>query len=781
MSVVVFQNMTVHNAYTFDRFSIDLENQGAVLLVGENRDSGGANGAGKSAVLDMMPFILYGRSPRQNVNQRDIVNIRGSDGFLGELRFWAQGNNYLLRASVNHSRYGTGRALVCNGAPVPLKGSREVIAHTSRLIGHTQPEFQGLVHIPQQHISRLVNGSPAERAKILANRLGLGYYDLILKRVEARLKQARSTIDRIDKLDIRLEGLRTSISANHAVHRQTATLEGTRARRDAMRARRTGLNGQLGLLKERQRGQKRRIVIEAALDEADTDATEVCETSIARMRSDLARARADRDQLKPLLASCRERDEWRERLDALGDVRSVREVTHELDEVEAKLRRLDTVIVPNTKRRKEISSALRAIHTEDDPAAALAAMQLADQRVRDLKKEIDEARKNIEGGVCGACRRPYDDVDADDLERLRNRVGILRERRGEALDAASAAKDTYDAARKRASLLAERDELETDGMSHRAATRARTDADETAGSLETELQRAERYAAAQSALAQNLPQDDVEIISERLEAVVDQIGELETALDIHTALLERTSQLGALPEGDPDETACEIQGVEDDLSSLDDEIAELSHTIGTLDERLRATQEMISERDAIRGTLRTLTDERVEHSRLAALRRAVPRAKQTAVRDMVRTLTEYLPEYSAPFFDTPRDYWFEVDTDDAGAITFLMRQRDELLRTHQTSPGEQKRLVCAALFAALEMRRRSVGSCVRLLMADEIFASLCPTTGRAGLLTLVEREVERCGTVIVTTHHNDVSAASSWNKVWSVVRENDRSTLTTGD
>jgi DNA repair exonuclease SbcCD ATPase subunit len=100
-------NLKMKNFLSFADAEVNLNDRGLVLVEGENRDAGGSNGAGKSALFDAILFCLYGVTARglradsvitngrsyssvrlEFVHEGDTISIKRARGEDANLQLW---------------------------------------------------------------------------------------------------------------------------------------------------------------------------------------------------------------------------------------------------------------------------------------------------------------------------------------------------------------------------------------------------------------------------------------------------------------------------------------------------------------------------------------------------------------------------------------------------------------------------------------------------------------------------------------------------------------------
>lgn len=152
----------------------------------------GDNGHGKSALLDAITWALWGRARARSAD--DLIHAGASDMEV-EFEFELDGERYrVIRKRQRRGKYGTSdlqfAILAADGVYKPL--TERSVAETERLIQRTlrmsYETFTSSSFIQQGRADSFTTSTPAERKRVLAEILGLGYYDELESRAKEHLK-----------------------------------------------------------------------------------------------------------------------------------------------------------------------------------------------------------------------------------------------------------------------------------------------------------------------------------------------------------------------------------------------------------------------------------------------------------------------------------------------------------------------------------------------------------------------------------------------------------------
>ena len=161
----------------------------------------GANGHGKSALLDAITWCLWGKA-RGRV-QDDLISY-GADEARVELEFQARGTPY--RAIRRHARGGGRRRQAVTdlqlqvldgpeGHPITGNTVRETQAKIELLLGMDYDTFINSAFLLQGRADEFTNRTPAERKEVLAKILALANYDRLQDLAKGRLEETRAEVD----------------------------------------------------------------------------------------------------------------------------------------------------------------------------------------------------------------------------------------------------------------------------------------------------------------------------------------------------------------------------------------------------------------------------------------------------------------------------------------------------------------------------------------------------------------------------------------------------------
>jgi exonuclease SbcC len=168
----------------------------------------GANGHGKSALLDAITWCLWGEARAKT--QDELISY-GADEMRVELEFLARDTRY--RAIRSHARGGGRRRQgvtdlqlqITAGDPdlsgwQPITGNsvRETQARIEQVLGLDYDTFINSAFLLQGRADEFTNKTAAERKVVLGKVLGLAAYDQLQERARERLAERREAAVRLE-------------------------------------------------------------------------------------------------------------------------------------------------------------------------------------------------------------------------------------------------------------------------------------------------------------------------------------------------------------------------------------------------------------------------------------------------------------------------------------------------------------------------------------------------------------------------------------------------------
>ena len=174
----------------------------------------GANGHGKSALLDAITWALWGEARART--QDELVH-QGQRDMQVDLEFLARGTRY--RVSRRHTRPRSGRQgatslelqVASDDGYRPISGNtiRETADQIRQLLSMDYDTFINSAFLLQGRADEFTRHKPTERKRVLAEILNLSLYDRLKERakdaVATRRQEAALLLDQVERLQLEAE------------------------------------------------------------------------------------------------------------------------------------------------------------------------------------------------------------------------------------------------------------------------------------------------------------------------------------------------------------------------------------------------------------------------------------------------------------------------------------------------------------------------------------------------------------------------------------------------
>jgi DNA repair exonuclease SbcCD ATPase subunit len=165
--------LTASNVFSFHKLEFDFRNRGLVLLQGVNRDSTSAksNGAGKSACLDTLCWVLYGECLRLKDYDKIVNNSVGSDA-----EGIVEWDTYKVVRYRRHKKFKNDVHFFDYSSDKPeqtAKSNADTQKLIDRAIGLTYESFIKAIYFQQNTVTSFAKAKDSEQKTIIEDILGL--------------------------------------------------------------------------------------------------------------------------------------------------------------------------------------------------------------------------------------------------------------------------------------------------------------------------------------------------------------------------------------------------------------------------------------------------------------------------------------------------------------------------------------------------------------------------------------------------------------------------------
>lgn len=378
------RNLTLRNYRVFE--SLDLEVPGGLVGIY------GANGAGKSSLLEAMTWALYGRArtPKQG------IATTGTTGeCLVELGFDHDEHHYVIRRTISGMNH-TVKARVTTAGAVVADGPTEVARYVRALLGMDEHAFRSSVFAEQKQLAAFSDHTADHRRRLVLSLLGITPIEKA--RDEARV-DARAAEKDYSRLTAALpdtdELMAKDEEAKALVERLTEQVAKATTEHDTAVARRKALDAKVRASEDARR-EDAVIRANGKAARADRDAAVARLAELEKERADIESSRARIAELERVVTGFDD-ETVTARLATLTE--TVRRLEQVLGLQTKSTDAPDLAPDPSPVRQAEdrASSAAAAL------AAAKAAFQAATNAVNAAKKKLTAASALADGSPCPTC------------------------------------------------------------------------------------------------------------------------------------------------------------------------------------------------------------------------------------------------------------------------------------------------------------------------------------------------------------------------------------------
>ena len=784
--MIKLKQLRFKNAVTFDKtVTVPLSAQGRVFLAGDNKDTGGSNGAGKSTIFEVLQHVLF-----SSTSKGFSRNKFAGNGYMAELLMEADGHDYRIlqfRGAKKKERKD-GYQIFKDGVDVTPKGTRHMqdcIKYIREIIGITEDEFRGYIYLAQEgqgHV--LISGKGAEKRNYLSDLFSLDRYDSVKEGVEEELESLKEEIVALsEKVAVRDE-----LRAQRAEIRKSP--DDFDAYSESLQTTRVFIEQRHGVwaakLKDeesvRARSGERRDV-RAKLDQifpkwAELDIEEQLETRQAKLRK-LSKRVATLETLKELLDERVELEEgyiddldMNEKQAADG----LRESQTKLAELESSMRGL--------RRRLVLEEKLPNVEGigEDVPVRlkeAETALGVMQHQMKEGRATVEKLQELTEA-ECPTCGQSLDMAAISaSRERAEEVVRTVTSALGSTKTEIRALQELVTKVEEHEKLTAQIGELPSaDITSQREAIDRWTS---QVGELEVVLEKAKQNALIARRLAEvvsdiseypdNLDVSKLEEYSEKAKKMERSLDKLESMKGLK-AQFAGMEELELMPQVDFEVLKARAQHYETagaEMAVLEAEAETQKKAAETLQNRLQALEVELEVWEAVQH----------RKSLFEAMKAAYgPKGlKITQLKKVCNAVCRTLPKYTTIMFQEPRIEFFVDNDPDSTDIEFYIRrfipEGTEEYPVGKLSGGEKKRLAVAMIFSLAELvspRKRC-----NLIVLDEVGDGLDPIGEEAFASQLLPQLTQ--DTVVCTSHRPGIESAQFDNH-WTVVKNDNRSRFT---
>lgn len=193
-----FKELKLIKFMSYERATFVLDGQGLTLIEGENLDTGGSNGAGKtSGIVDGISWCLFDRTVR-GLKGDSIINRKYGEGCLVQLTFEKNGHVYKVFRARKHEKFGS--RLIFSKDDKVIEGGTRDITQKKLLdeLGIDFDLFRCTVVFAQGDTFNFVNETDKSQKEILSKVRRINFTDALV-RVRSRLRGVEAELTECER------------------------------------------------------------------------------------------------------------------------------------------------------------------------------------------------------------------------------------------------------------------------------------------------------------------------------------------------------------------------------------------------------------------------------------------------------------------------------------------------------------------------------------------------------------------------------------------------------
>jgi len=430
------KRIELENFISYERLSIELPPDGSIVFIGRN-------GAGKSSILDAIPFALFKANPRGG-NFADLVR-RGASRARVAVEFAISSKLFRVERTLRVFKGGRTESTATlyaktDGGFKAIASGNEVSKVIEELLGLSDKLFLSAVYAKQGEIAKLVELSPANRDKLINYLLGIEDLQLAYERIrevishfknlseklKGELSQKRELVNSIERKRHELSEKKNSIISIekklHEVSEEISKLEQTKK---AFEEKKTLLQ-KLEAEKRALEGKREQLEKTARTLEEQLKAAEEAERRLPELLSLMEKL----EPLKNFEAMERERvliaDNLKNVLKELKRAEELRLKAEQLEEYSGKLRTLSEELEKAEEKRRKMLEEKAKAHRDKE---------LYEKTIEE-KRELEEKLARLYSQAVAALGEEYVVEKLPEKlqkvkEKLEEEIRYLRNRKSE--------------------------------------------------------------------------------------------------------------------------------------------------------------------------------------------------------------------------------------------------------------------------------------------------------------------------------------------------------------
>jgi DNA repair exonuclease SbcCD ATPase subunit len=221
---MIFDKLYAENLYSFEKLELDFSKytKGTTIILGKNLDMNSDNAAGKSNILKIIYYAIWGKDIK-GVALPKIIRDKSDTGSLVVFTFKKESNTYVVVRFMNYKKNmqilgmpvkGSGMYFFINKKPYIIeKDSTKTQGQIDSVLGCSPKVWLHSVMTRQrkEDSETFLGAVDSKKKEMLSEILDLNYYDTALKKVKDDITLTSKTLD---KITLKISSLEEQITTN---------------------------------------------------------------------------------------------------------------------------------------------------------------------------------------------------------------------------------------------------------------------------------------------------------------------------------------------------------------------------------------------------------------------------------------------------------------------------------------------------------------------------------------------------------------------------------------
>lgn len=786
---MVIKRLYFENMYSYEKAELkesDFNSGGVTVIIGRNLDQDTANAAGKSTILKVIYYMLFGLE-LNGESVESISNRKFNKGHFGEIEFEDRGNVFKiqrfrdyrpssgeLKKTLKENSKNTGIRFFINDMPFGDKkasGEAMSISETQRIIQNRiqiSPElFLSSIMTAQDSKSNFLIAPDTKKKELLSDLLDLAVYEDAYQIVREEISSVEEQINvaerRVEEINSQIEEKAKELEKL----KEKESIFSTDKEKEiiSVKSKFLSLESEYKILKKEKTTSLNESEILASIEQKEAQFLEISKQNTLAFESE--QSKILEEQITELVNILRLLDSEQTKLTAKQDLiklnpeKDIEILQNEFDGLKQ-----NSLL---NKTKDELNDLL--LSTRQETLEKEKALSALDVTILNLNQDISSL---INSNECPTCERPWDENHLShrqekinnlekELKKAKKQVAsveaFLADKPLELIEQAIKAKDIQNRLNEHNELLVE----------HNAILLLKAEINSKANNVKSllvkkEQEKREVLESARKSTAEN--QELIEKLSQEIKELNEKLSKTRLAL-----------QAEALKES-------QLKSIKDRMGELAEQVQEIRDRANPYSEMIESTQEKISTLEERRKTNSERVKKLEEDLKYLSFWKNGfgPTGIRSFISDeVIVELNEIVQSYLNDLFDGAVAVVFESEsTNQKGLVQnkistkFYLNGKESPLGL--LSGGERQRVVLAVDLALSDIAERRSGTKINLKFLDEPFNGI-DSSGQMKALSLFSKIANHKSGFFIITH--DASFQALCQNAIFIIKKDEISELVT--